>query len=100
LKNFSPERPPKAVPNSANLSLMYKKSSTLPNDGNQTVGGAGSSERAIDQKDSGSRFKPSNPDIPHAGSHRIQLKVVDKMMKEKFKHLKAKDDADDLLRRR
>ena len=35
-----------------------------------------------------------------SGSHRIHLKVVDKLLKEKFKHMKAKDDADDMSRRK
>jgi len=34
------------------------------------------------------------------GSHRIHLKVVDKMIKEKLKHMKVKDDAEDQSRRK
>jgi hypothetical protein len=35
-----------------------------------------------------------------SGNHRIHLKVVDKMMKEKLKMLRQKEDADDQSRRK
>lgn len=33
-------------------------------------------------------------------SHKISLRVVGKLMKEKFKHMKAKEDTEDFSRRK
>ena len=113
LKHFSPDRP------SENQFLQQNHKNTLNSDA--PISGhlrVQSSERdgmsvkelnrqkntikSIETLDgvNSSKVLISHPPPGQQISHKISLRVVGKLMKEKFKHMKAKEDTEDLSRRK
>lgn len=78
LKNFSPER------------------SSITND--LHVGGNAICLSSSDRNSSRELTHPAKP--AGGGSNRVNLGIVDKMMKEKFKEMRAREDAEELSRRK